>query len=325
MNRLGLVLCLALSALGGFGVAEADVKDDPRAWLDRMSTALSQMDYQGTFVYIQGNHVETMRITHVAGETGVRERLVSVSGAPRELIRDTDGVRWIRADDQSVMADPAFNRPFFKRLPEELYDAGNPAYSLELGKTGRIAGHPARNLKVLPRDEFRYGYSLWLEAHSGLLLKWELIGQNNKSLAKLMFTNLLLGSEVDHRELKPAAGHAGFRVVESALPEAKGGLGREPAWQPANLPQGFRLTAHRMSAPEGGGKYEHLVYSDGLVAVSVYVENAGEDADHHAGLKRHGTTHAYRLVRDDMRFTVVGEVPSATVKRIAQSMERVGR
>ena len=65
--------------------ALADSNREPRDWLERMSTAMSQMDYQGTFVYVQGDDVVTMRITHVADDEGVRERLVSMSGAAREV------------------------------------------------------------------------------------------------------------------------------------------------------------------------------------------------------------------------------------------------
>ena len=53
-------------------------------WLGRMATAMDQMSYQGTFVYIQDDRLETIRITHVATPEGSRERLVSLSGDRRE-------------------------------------------------------------------------------------------------------------------------------------------------------------------------------------------------------------------------------------------------
>ena len=166
---------LLVAVLFSAGPALAGETVEPRQMLERMTAAMSQMTYQGTFVYIQGDNVETMRITHVSGRDGVRERLVAVSGTPREVLRDSSGVRWVLADDRSVFEDPAFNNSFFPELPLDQNDQTELSYSLKHGSRARIAGHYARNLKVLPKDKYRYGYSLWLEEHSGLLLKWELI------------------------------------------------------------------------------------------------------------------------------------------------------
>ncbi|MGD8580598.1 MAG: sigma-E factor regulatory protein RseB domain-containing protein, partial [Lysobacterales bacterium] len=85
MNARSATALLVALCLGWTGVCRAEHSDDPHDWLERMSAAMSQMSYQGTFVYVQGNEVETMRITHVSDEHGIRERLVSMSGAPREV------------------------------------------------------------------------------------------------------------------------------------------------------------------------------------------------------------------------------------------------
>ena len=87
MNILAATVILVAVLLGSSGSALAAGGDEPREWLERMSAAMSQMSYQGTFVYVQGDNVETMRITHVSDQDGVRERLVSVTGAPREVLQ----------------------------------------------------------------------------------------------------------------------------------------------------------------------------------------------------------------------------------------------
>jgi sigma-E factor negative regulatory protein RseB len=316
-----LMLVVVLLGSAGSVLAGNDVK--PREMLERMTAAMSQMSYQGTFVYIQGDKVETMRITHVSDRNGMRERLVAVSGPPREVLRDSSGVRWVLADDRSVFEDSAFNRSFFPELPLDHYDQTELSYSLKLGSEARIAGHRARNLKVLPRDRYRYGYSLWLEEHSGLLLKWELIDGNRKSLAKLVFTDVRLGSEVDKDELKSTSQLKKFKTVESELPSGRGLSKAAPRWKPDSLPRGFQLTAHRYFGQQDQGIYEHLVYSDGLATVSVYVESAGQGGNSHAGVKRLGTTHAFTRMTDDMLVTVVGDVPAITVKSIAESVKIV--
>jgi sigma-E factor negative regulatory protein RseB len=290
-----------------------------------MATAMSQMDYQGTFVYLQGDDVVTMRITHVAGDDGVRERLVSMSGAPREVIRDSSGVRWVLGDDHSVLADQAFNRSFFPQLPQDQQNQTEQSYALKMGGTGRIAGQAVRNLSVLPRDDYRYGYTFWLEEHSALLLQWELIDSNQKPLAKLMFTDFRMGSEVDPGELVPSSNLKKFKTVESSLPVGRGQVSVVPRWQPTNLPPGFELTAHRYFGQQDQGIFEHLVYSDGLAAVSVYVESDDSDGGQNTGISRMGTTHAFSRLTDGVVITVIGDVPAATVRYIGDAVVAVTR
>jgi sigma-E factor negative regulatory protein RseB len=323
MKPMAATQVLAAALLVSAGSVFAGEAVEPRQMLERMTAAMSQMSYQGTFVYVQGDDVETMRITHVSDQRGVRERLVAVSGPPREVLRDSSGVRWVLADDRSVFEDSAFNRSFFPELPLDQKDQIELSYSLKLGSEARIAGHRARNLKVLPRDKYRYGYSLWLEQHSGLLLKWELIDSNRKSLAKLMFTDVRLGSEVDVKELIPASQLKKFKTVESELPSGRGLSKATPKWLPNKLPPGFSLTAHRYFGQQDQGIYEHLVYSDGLAAVSVYIESTNPDSNTQAGINRLGTTHAFSRITDDMLITVVGDVPAITVKFIAEAVKIV--
>jgi len=301
----------------------AEPQAEARDWLERMSTAMSQMDYQGTFVYVQGDNVVTMRITHVADDAGIRERLVSMSGAPREILRDSNGVRWVLGDDGSVLADQPFNRSFFPQLPVDLHDQTEKSYALEVGGNGRIAGRPVRGISVLPRDDYRYGYTLWLEERSALLLKWELVDHQRQPLARLMFTDIRMGSEVDVEELAPSSQLRKYRTVESKLPGGHDQASDPPRWQPRALPPGFELTAHRLFGRQDRGLFEHLVYSDGLAAVSVYVESDGEIAKQRTGLSRMGTTHAFSRLSDDVLITVIGDVPEATVRYIGDAVARV--
>jgi sigma-E factor negative regulatory protein RseB len=321
MRRFAATWLLLTVLSGPVGLVFATEADEPRLMLDRMSTAMSQMNYQGTFVYIQGDEVETMRITHVSDKHGVRERLIAISGPPREILRDSNGVRWVLAEDYSVFEDQGYNRSFFPELPVDQHGSTEVSYSLKVGKETRIAGHQARNLKVVPRDKYRYGYDLWLEEHSGLLLKWELIGSDRKPIAKLMFTDIRLGSEVDLKELEPTSQLKKFKTVESRLPSGRGYSSSAPTWKPGSLPPGFRLMSHRTFGEQDQGVYEHLVFSDGLAAVSVYIENIKPDIGLRTGMSRLGTTHAFSRITDDMLITVVGDVPVITVKFIGDSVK----
>ena len=325
MNRSVATFWLVVITLVTTGGAVAGQGESPREWLERMSSAMSQMTYQGTFVYVQGEEVATMRITHVSDQDGVRERLVSLSGPRREILRDSNGVRWVLGDDQSVLEDSGFNRSFFPELPVDQRDETGRSYTLKFGDNGRIAGFTARNIKIVPRDNYRYGYSLWLEEHSGLLLKWALINNDRKPLAKLVFTEIRIGSEVDPDELRPSSELKKFKTVTSDLPAGRTGAKSAPHWQPSRLPPGFELTGHRMFGQQGQGLYEHLIYSDGLAAVSVYVESEDSDSGQIPGMSRLGTTHAYSRRAEDILITVVGDVPPVTVEFIAKAVAPASR
>lgn len=325
MKRSAASLLLSVCCLLGAQAALGGMAKDPRGWLEQMSAAMNQMSYQGTFVYVHDDQLETVRITHVSDDQGVRERMVSLSGSPREVLRDSNGVRWVLGEEASVLSDSTFNRSVFPQLPPDLVSQAGESYSFKFGGETRVAGHAAKIVKVLPRDHYRYGYSLWLEKNSGLLLKWELVDSKRTALAQLMFTDLRLGSAVDKDELIASGSVQDYETVQSGLPDASTGKLDTPRWQPSRLPPGFTLINHRYVGADEGGEYEHLVYSDGLAAVSVYVESLQEGGGHPELTQKHGTTYAFTRTADRMMVTVVGNVPAATVEMIGKSVEAASR
>lgn len=292
---------------------------EARELLEKMTTAMSQMSYQGTFVYVRGDVVETMRITHVTDETGVRERLYSVSGPHREVVRDRKGVRCVLQDSASVVEDQVVSNSYFPELPLAIIDGDNSGYRLKTGEEARIAGQNARRVTISPMDEYRYGYDFWLEEQSGLLLKWVLFDSHHKPLAKLMFTDFSMGSAIDLAEIESDSLGDDFVELKTFSLHKTVVTQSTPRWQPAKLPPGFQLTSHSHKA-EAEGMYEHMVYSDGLAAVSVYVEEQGTGMAIKPGGSQLGTNNAYTHKLKDFQITVIGEVPAITVKSIAKEM-----
>ena len=319
MNAQWRKALLLLVSISISGTAIAGNANQAREWLERMTTAMSQMSYQGTFVYVRDGIVETMRITHVTDETGVRERLYSISGPHREVIRDRQGVRCVLEDSASVVEDQFIASSYFPELPLSIIDSGTSGYRLETGGEARIAGHTARRVSISPEDNFRYGYDFWLEEQTGLLLKWVLFGAGHKPLAKLMFTDFAMGSAINLKELESDSSAEDFIEMKTFSPEKAVVTLSSPRWQPAKLPPGFHLASH--SHKTGAeGVYEHMVYSDGLAAVSVYVEQKAAGADVKPGLSQLGTNNAYTRKQGALQITVIGEVPAITVKSIANEM-----
>ena len=293
--------------------------EQAREWLEKMTTAMSQLSYQGTFVYIRDGGVETMRITHVTDETGVRERLYSISGPHREVIRDQKGVRCVLEDSASVVEDQVVTSSFFPELPLSVISADNSGYRLKTLGESRIAGFTTQRVSIWPEDKFRFGYHLWLDKQTGLLLKWVLFEKSEKPIAKLVFTDFAIGSAINHRELESDTDPADFVEMETVSLQKTVVTQSNPRWQPSKLPPGFNLSSysHKKGAD---GVYEHMVYSDGLAAVSVYVEQNRDEADVTPGPSQLGTNNAYTRTQDDLQITVIGEVPAITVKSIANEI-----
>jgi sigma-E factor negative regulatory protein RseB len=314
-----IFLSLLLASLGGTAFAGDSAK--ARAWLERMTTAMSQLSYQGTFVYARDGAIETMRITHLTDETGVRERMYSVSGPHREVIRDRKGVRCILEDYSAVVEDQVLASSYFPELPLSVIDGDASGYQLEFGGTARIAGQTARRVSISPNDKFRYGYDFWLEEQTGLLLKWVLLDDRHKPLAKLMFTDFAMGSAIDLDEVESSSDPQAFVEMKTFGLKKASVSQSKPRWQPAKLPPGFQLTSHNRTSG-ADGLYEHMVYSDGLAAVSVYVEQRHAESAVKQGINQLGTNNAYIRTQGDLQITVIGEVPAVTVKSIANEMVR---
>ena len=314
--------CKALLLLISISISPSVLAGDSgqaREWLERMTTAMSQMSYQGTFVYVRDDVVETIRITHVTDETGVRERLYSVSGPHREVIRDRKGVRCVLQDSASVVEDQVVASSYFPELPLSVIDSDSSGYRLETGGEARIAGHTARRVTISPEDNYRYGYDFWLEEQTGLLLKWVLFDTGHKPIAKLMFTDFAIGSAVDEVELESNSRAEDFVEMKTYSLQNTVVTRSSPRWQPARLPPGFQLmsNSHERGAE---GVYEHMVYSDGLAAVSVYIEQQGVEAAVKPGVSQLGTNNAYTRKQGGLQITVIGEVPPITVKAIANEI-----
>ncbi|MBS1235686.1 MAG: sigma factor RpoE negative regulatory protein RseB [Proteobacteria bacterium] len=304
----------------GFAASLAQAAD-AQTLFARMHQVGRSLDYEGTFVYQHGDQLESLRIVHKTGTGGVRERLVSLNGAPREIIRTDSEVRCYLPDENAALIEHrrAGDRNFPTLLPDSLaLLEGN--YKVHVGKEGRVAGRKAVSVRIKPRDAYRYGYLLWADEASGLLLKASLLDEHGGVVEQYMFTQVSIGKPIPESELKPQYPTKGI-VWQRADDETQAlSTGQ---WTAARLPAGFTLSARMMRMlPAHKQPVEHLVYSDGLAVVSVFVEKVGDEAIPNAlsGLTHMGAVHAFGKVVDGHQITVVGEAPALTVDMIGESV-----
>jgi sigma-E factor negative regulatory protein RseB len=235
------------------------------------------------------------------------------------LLRDAEGVRAAVADEGTSAKDPLLSGSLFPEFSAKTLRMAKFRYMFEVGGTDRIAGYKGRKISILPKDRFRYGYELWLEEESGLLLRWVLYDADRLPLAKLMFTDLSMAADLDRAELKSTTPMAQMMLLEDAPVSTLGeALARDEL--PQGMPVGFRMVAHSTSSD--ADSLEHMVFSDGLASVSVYVEPLGEEGEMASGLSRMGTTNAWAKSAAQRHITVMGEVPPITVKRIGYAFMR---
>ena len=79
------------------------------------------------------------------------------------------------------------------------------------------------------------------------------------------------------------------------------------------------MSEHEEELPGRDAPVVHILYSDGLANVSVFIEPAKEKKI--ARRSRVGASNAFSIEVDGNQITAVGEVPAATVEQIATSMQ----
>ena len=319
----GWVLLAALSV----AVHADDAHEEARVLLDRMAHASRSLDYVGTFVYRSGSTMQSMKIVHRADADGSRERLVALSGAAREVIREGQRVTCILPDDQAVViaasgsSAPGVSAVFGSGL--QLGEGVDGNYSFSSSGFERVADREAIVIDVLPKDQHRYGFRFAVDRHSGLLLKSELLDERRGALEQIIYTHLELPESIPDAALETRIAHDGF-VRYGFEPDdgaAAEETGSSQEWTVGWLPEGFRLTSElRRPIHRARDPVVHRVYSDGLVSISVFIEPVSEAHQRFDGRYSAGAVNAFGRVVDGFQVTVVGEVPAVTATKVAASV-----
>ena len=289
----------------------------PAQQLQRMAQSLRSLDYQGSFLYQNSGRLDTLRIFHSgAGSRGERERLISLSGPRSEAVRQGELITSSKPDQPTVSFSGGASARLLPLIPSDRSALPNPSYALRDGGSDRVAGYDSQIVDIVPTDRYRYGYRLWLERSSQLPLRVALLANDQRIVEQYMFVMLSVGTAPSEAELS-LSGIAEEPVPATPSVDLKG----PPRWSVGDLPAGY-LLAGRHATAHADGKSEQLVFSDGLASVSAYVEPTPEPIDDDVALNR-GAMNVYIHRNGSWRYTVLGNVPAATVQRIALSLRPV--
>jgi sigma-E factor negative regulatory protein RseB len=211
----------------------------------------------------------------------------------------------------------------------------NDFYRIEALPSTRFLGRPARLITVDPKDQFRFGYRLWLDEKTAMPLKTQLCDSHGQVIEQIFFARLDMPDSIPDADLAPTVRTDGMRWVRQGGTQDTASASLS-AYRASQLPPGFRLTVAGAQTLGGASvPASHLVYSDGLATVSVFVEAPRESApgilvapDGVAptqapmqGLARVGSGFAFSTVVQGHQVTAVGEVPAETVEIIAHSVK----
>jgi sigma-E factor negative regulatory protein RseB len=308
----GAALALAM------GAAQAQ-SPETLSWLRKIHEATQHLSYTGTFVYQNGNRSETSRITRYVDASGDIEKLEIMDGVPREIVRTKDTVRCYLPDSRVVKVEKRLSsraeREFPALVPERITALARH-YDISLGETQRIAGYDCRAVLLTPKDNLRYGYKLYADAASGMLLRAVTVDAEGGEVEKFSFTQLAIGN-VTRDMVKPRHAVRAWRVDDAGAEPA-----RLAGWGLAAELPGFRKVTELKRRLGESRPVGQMVYSDGLAAVSVFIEPLeGRREPPSTGLSSMGAIHIYTREVANHIVTVVGEAPAVSVQRIADSVE----
>lgn len=302
------------------GQSQADIEK----WLAKMHHAAHMINYEGNFVYGQNNDLTSMQIIHSVDKTGEYERLISLDGSGREVIRSGDTVTCVLPDKKSVVVDKsrpdAEFPPMFPLKIEQLLKT----YSFHFGEDAVVAGQKAKKLVIKPKDKYRYGHALWVDEKTGLLLKDHLLDEKQNIVELFMFMQVNYPAEIDKSRLSSKIQTKKFTWYEAKDFKDKNNVNKSMNWRVTKVPVGFVpgiQRHHNMTV--SAMPVEHFMFSDGLSSVSVFVEKKMKSSKNLSGGSTMGAVNAYGREVGDYHVTVVGEVPHATVKMIADSVEHI--
>ncbi|WP_420813219.1 MucB/RseB C-terminal domain-containing protein [Pararobbsia silviterrae] len=298
-------------------------RGDAESWLARIDRAARQETYEGTFTYQRGGSFQSSKIVHYLDYGNEYEQVEGLDGRPTRTLRKNDDVWTFVPDRKLVIVDRRSNKYTFPALlagdPTQLLDV----YDVRPVGDDRIAGYATQVIALEPKDSYRFAFRLWFDKKTGLLLRAQTLDDKHQVLEQIAFSQITFTVPYDHRIVASGIREtSGWSVVHPPIDTVD--MAAE-GWRVPPVVAGFhaiREIRRPMAAREPGDppvQVDQAVYSDGLSAVSVFVEPVGK-SDRKEGIASSGATHILVRKSGDFWVTVVGEVPQPTLEQFASAI-----
>lgn len=300
-----------------------------RSWLLRIHDAASRRNFQGTFVVSGGGSVASARIWHFFEGANQYERIETLDGRQRKVFRHNDVVHTVWPGSHVAMIEQRGLISSFPALLQAGDDGIAEWYEVRAEVPERVAGHEANVIAIKARDGLRYGYRLWADRASGLLLRADVVGERGDVLETSAFSDVVIGVRPQPESVLHAMRKLdGFRVVKPVLTATRL---EDEGWTMRPAAPGFRqvsCVSRQMEAPgeAGAGALAppviQTIYSDGLTYVSVFIEPFRADRHTRPLLAAMGATSTLTQRQGEWWVTVVGDTPPATLRLFTGALER---
>ena len=317
-TRCRLFAVTASVALGVMWTTAGAEDIAPRDWLNRMASAVQSTSYEGTVIRLRNGKAEALKVAHQNTDGVIREKVIVQEGNGLEIIRNGNEVQCILPDKKSVLVEEWNDQStLFSTLPSSNIRFGSE-YDVAIVRKGRIAGRKAILLAIRPHDEYRFGHRIWLDIATAFPLQTTLVGTDGATIEQVKFADIALDKEIHAAALAPSISIENFRFI--AHPRRSVTREVDSPWSATDLPNGFRVvSSHAEELPGRQQSVIHILFSDGLANVSVFIEPANDTKL--ARRSKVGASSSFSTEFDGFRVTAVGEVPAATVEQIATSMQ----
>lgn len=291
-------------------------------WLLRLHEAARQRSFVGTVVVTQsGGTSSAVKVWHVCDGRQQVEKVESLTGAPRTTIRRNEQVVTFLQDSRTVLTEQREGMTTFPAILRSGNHTIGEHYQLRPDGSERVAGHDAERVRLLPRDTMRYGYRIWSERKTGLMLRIETLDSSGTILEQVAFTELQVNAPVRMDDLaRQMTQTEGYRQ-EKRAPVRTTAAGE--GWQMSSLVAGFRpVNCYRRNSIASGASMVQWTFSDGLASASLFIEPFDAQRHQVEGGRSMGASSSWTQRKEDWWVSAVGEVPVATLQLFVKGLER---
>lgn len=309
--------CLLMAPLLG---QAAGTGGDPWLMLEKAGQAAHKLSYKGIFVYQSGRAVSNMQIMHMNYTQGEFARVVSLDGAPREVLSQGNEALIYSPQNEKVMIERRQMKSSFPALLPGLADALKASYQARVVGQERIGGRDGIVVQLAPRDNYRYGYRFSVDREFGLLLKSVMLNEHNEVVEQVAFSQLTLMPSTGMDWFRPNVERGKDYVMQVEPTVAPAQLDGE-GWTIAQLPPGYvKVDQMVRNMPGKRLPVNQLIFSDGIASVSLFIEAVDKGVPPKSGHLLQGATNIYANAVEGYQVIVVGDVPEAVVRLIGDAV-----
>lgn len=289
------------------------VEQPPLKWLQQMQQAQHQQDYEIAFINVHFNDIKSLRYRHISFDGNDYAQMITLEGSQQEILRRNDLVGYFQPNFQSFSLKASHIIDYLPSiLRGNLKDISQQYDFINIG-LNRIADRLVHTIKIIPKDNFRYQYMVFIDTESHLLLRSDILDRDGNLLEQYLVVNLVLNNNV--ASLAKYFSQVKFPPL---LPEEKKNS-EIFNWHPTWIPKGFKLINQSVEYSEGN-KIESQIYSDGMFSFSINISQKFIPNEPEKGWKQ-GTLTLYTINKNNRELTFTGQLPILSAKRILEDIQ----